>query len=38
MTFDSITVTNIFLAIIAILNLVILTILYEWTKNQAKNK
>jgi hypothetical protein len=36
MTFDSTTVSNILLVIIAIIDLVILTIVYEWIKKQGK--
>jgi len=32
MTFDSVAVTNIFLALIAIINLIILTVVYEANK------
>jgi hypothetical protein len=38
MTFDSAAVTNILLALIAIIDLIILTILYESTKKQKEKK
>ncbi len=38
MSFDSITVSNILLVIIAIIDLVILTVVYEAIKNKDKNK
>jgi hypothetical protein len=34
MTMDSVTLSNIFLAVIALTNLVILAILYQKTRNQ----
>lgn len=36
MTFDSVAVTNILLALIAIIDLIILTIVYESSKKQKK--
>ena len=38
MTFNSIEVSNILLVIISIINLVILTVVYESIKNKDKNK
>jgi hypothetical protein len=38
MTFDSTMVSNILLVIIAIIDLVILTVVYEAIKNKDKNK
>ena len=36
MTFDSTAVSNIFLAVIALTNLITLAIVYEWSRKKAK--